>query len=693
MSAGAVLDGLAPGGRRPSLRLLAPPLVVAGAYYLGAKAAFAIGTLTQQFAPFWPPNVVLLCAFLVTPRRSWPLLILACLPVHVLAEHGIAMPAAQLFAAFGGNVAVALLSAHALLRLLPERNWFSDLRSAVTYMHWAVVLSPALVACAAAFEPILGNGSLGDYGQFWWRWYLSNALGNLTLTPLFLTWVPYARLQGFHLPDRRRLVEIILLASGLSISCALAFAFRSSTAAGLFPALIYLPMPFLLAIAVRFGSKGATAGIVIFTVALLISAMENAAPAIAAAASYRVLSMQLFLAEAAIPVILLAALVEELQRSNKDLALALDERNRAEIAARATEALLQSSLNALGSRFAILNEAGQILAANSSWAEEAERIAPCGEQYFVGRNYLKECDRGRPHQQQIAHGLRRVIDGELAEFRFEYRSDFVAERWHQVRGTRFFIEGELRVVVTHEDITEVKRSEYALRRLSGRLMRAQDESRRQIARDLHDSTAQNLLGAALGIGQALRLMPRLKLAAKAALEESRALIDQSQREIRTVSYLLHPPMLDEAGLPATLRWLCDGFSKRTEILVALDLAVDIERLPAEIEAALFRVAQEALTNVHRHSGSHTARVDLGRALAPDGGSQIIMAIRDNGRGMPAGFAALVPQDESHLGIGLPGMRERLRQLGGYLRIESDEHGTIVRATVPCETPGASKPGI
>jgi two-component system NarL family sensor kinase len=685
MSAGAVSDDFAP-DRWPSLRSLATLLVVAGAYYLGAEAAFAIGTLTQQFAPFWPPNVVLFCAFLMTSRRSWPLLILACLPVHVLAEHGVAMPTVQVFAAFGCNVAVAVLNAHALIRLLPERDWFSGLRGAAIYLHWTVVINPALVACVAALEPLLGNGSLGDYGQFWWRWYLSNALGNLTLAPLFLAWVPYVLLRGFPLP-RRRLAEIALLVLGLAISCALAFAFRSSTAAGLFPALIYLPMPFLLAIAVRFGSKGAAAGIFVFTVALLIRALGSDEAANAAAASYRVLSMQLFLAEAAIPVILLGALVEELQRSNIDLASALGERNRAEITARTTEALLQSSLDALSLRFAILDEAGQILATNSSWADEAERIAPCGERYFVGRNYLAECDHGRLHQQQIATGLRHVIDGELAEFRLEYPSDFTRGRWYQMRGTRFFIEGELRVVVIHEDITEMKRSEDALRRLSGRLMRAQDESRRQIARDLHDSTAQNLLGAALGIGQALRLVPRLKPAAKAALEESRALIDQSQREIRTVSYLLHPPMLDEAGLPAALRWLCDGFSKRTEIQVALDLAEDIERLPGDIEAALFRVAQEALTNVHRHSGSRTARIDLSRTRGPDGGSFVIMAIEDNGRGMPAGFAPLVgSRDGNHLGIGLPGMRERLRELGGSLRIVSEGRGTIVRATVPCEMP-------
>ncbi len=239
-------------------------------------------------------------------------------------------------------------------------------------------------------------------------------------------------------------------------------------------------------------------------------------------------------------------------------------------------------------------------------------------------------------------------------------------------------------MVAHENISDVKRSEDALRRLTGRLMRLQDKARREIARELHDSTAQNLLGAMLGIGQALKIAPKLKASAKAALEESRALIDQSQREIRTVSYLLHPPMLDEAGLPAALRWLSDGFAKRTDIRVELDIEADFNRLPAEIETALFRIAQEALTNVHRHSGSQTARISMRRAASPLGESSVFMAIEDDGQGMPGRVAerTATPADERRLGIGLTGMRERLHELGGYLEIRSSPHGTEIRATVP-----------
>jgi two-component system NarL family sensor kinase len=255
-----------------------------------------------------------------------------------------------------------------------------------------------------------------------------------------------------------------------------------------------------------------------------------------------------------------------------------------------------------------------------------------------------------------------------------------------MRGTRFGTGADLRLVLANEDITEVKLSESALRRLTGRLLRTQDEERRRIARDLHDSTAQNLLGATLGIGQAVRLSPRMNSAAKVALGDSRALIEQSQRELRTVSYLLHPPMLDEAGLPAALRWFCDGFVKRTEIVVDLQVAPEIHRLPAELEAALFRITQEALTNVHRHSGASRAQIRLSLGRRPSG-TTVLLAIEDDGRGIPAeitepsGFGTRL-RDFKNMGVGLTGMRERLHQFGGHLDIRSGSHGTAVQVTAP-----------
>jgi PAS domain S-box-containing protein len=242
------------------------------------------------------------------------------------------------------------------------------------------------------------------------------------------------------------------------------------------------------------------------------------------------------------------------------------------------------------------------------------------------------------------------------------------------------------------DIDEVKRVQEDLRDLAGQLLSAQDNERRRIARELHDSTAQNLVGASLGIERALRLVASMPEDAKGTLRESLQLLDQSQQEIRTVSYLLHPPLLDEAGLPSALRWYVEGFTKRSGIAVDIDVAPDLtqDRLPQEVETALYRVAQEALGNVHRHSGSITARVRLAR-LETGRQDVVSLTIEDDGprtreRTSPA-FSAMKPalpggRARSGLGVGVAGMRERMRQLGGRLELRSRSSGTTVHAMVP-----------
>jgi len=366
----------------------------------------------------------------------------------------------------------------------------------------------------------------------------------------------------------------------------------------------------------------------------------------------------------------------------------ITERRQAERAAHETQALLQSSLDALNAHIAILDSTGTIISANAAWQQVADLVNRSGESYLlIGSNYLEEGERGRPHHRMIVAGLRQLLRGEVEEFRCEFPSVFFEGSWFQMRGTRFGTGADLRLVVAHEDITDIKASESALRRLTGKLLRTQDDERRRIARELHDSTAQNLLGASLGISQALRLVPRLKRTAKAALEESRMLIDESQREIRTVSYLLHPPMLDVAGLPAALRWLCDGFGRRTDMAVELQLSPDIQRLPDELEAALFRIAQEGLTNVHRHSGGTTARVSLRVDSRAGQAGGIELAIEDNGKGMTTVGGQQIdarsrPPDAKNMGIGLAGMRERLHQFGGRMEIRSGPQGTIVQVFAP-----------
>jgi two-component system, NarL family, sensor kinase len=222
----------------------------------------------------------------------------------------------------------------------------------------------------------------------------------------------------------------------------------------------------------------------------------------------------------------------------------------------------------------------------------------------------------------------------------------------------------------------------ALETLSQRLLRVQDEERRRVARDLHDSTGQTL--TALKISVAL-LRQRLDNDERAREELSAIalLADQALQEIRTTSYLLHPPLLDEAGFTSAARWYVEGFAQRSGVKVRADFSPEVERLPDVIETALFRVLQESLTNVHRHSGTSEVDVRFWRAARA-----VILEVRDYGRGIPKELLSRSgPIQDS--GVGLAGMRERVKELKGDLEIESADPGTRLRAIVPLFRQGVS----
>lgn len=222
------------------------------------------------------------------------------------------------------------------------------------------------------------------------------------------------------------------------------------------------------------------------------------------------------------------------------------------------------------------------------------------------------------------------------------------------------------------DSTERKKFEESLRHLSGRLLRLQDEERRRLARELHDSTAQTLAALSLHLSILEQRAGKLSLRALASLGECQALAQQAHNEIRNFSHLLHPPVLEEVGLLGAIRGYAGGFRNTTGIALDLDLPEELERLPQETEIALFRIFQEALSNVHRHSGSPSATVRLISA-----GTQLTLEVADQGKGMPGGLLGAL--GVTRMGIGIVGMQERLKQLGGRMEIESSNAGTIVRA--------------
>jgi signal transduction histidine kinase len=226
---------------------------------------------------------------------------------------------------------------------------------------------------------------------------------------------------------------------------------------------------------------------------------------------------------------------------------------------------------------------------------------------------------------------------------------------------------------------ERRRAEDVLRQLSGQLLQLQDEERRRLARELHDSTAQNLTAVAVNLALVKNSTAALDPQACHSLEESLKLVKESVKEIRTLSYLLHPPLLEERGLAPALSWYLEGFTRRSGIQVHVDVPPELGRLPADVELALFRIVQEGLTNIHLHSGSETAHVWLARNA-----QHILLTVADQGRGMPAGLQQKLPTTDPLIGVGIAGMRERVRQLGGQFEIHAGNPGTTLLVTLPVD---------
>lgn len=240
----------------------------------------------------------------------------------------------------------------------------------------------------------------------------------------------------------------------------------------------------------------------------------------------------------------------------------------------------------------------------------------------------------------------------------------------------FSDDGDVESLMTiTEDATERIRAEQELTQLTVRLFHLQDEERRRIARELHDGSAQDLFAISVNLAK-LGQLSKSSPETQELVSECQSLCDQSLQEIRTLSYLLHPPLLDQVGLVSALQWYVEGFSKRSGIYVSV-YAQQIGRLPGEVEMALFRVVQEALTNVRRHSRSETASIRLEKRR-----DDVVLEIKDQGQGLAVPVTRKDTNGLISIGVGIPGMRQRLSQLGGNLEILSSQSGTTISAVVP-----------
>jgi len=246
--------------------------------------------------------------------------------------------------------------------------------------------------------------------------------------------------------------------------------------------------------------------------------------------------------------------------------------------------------------------------------------------------------------------------------------------------------GEDLILLAIEDVTErkqardelelkVKQRTATLQSLTGRMLQLQDDERRKMARELHDSLGQYLVSVTMNLDLLDRPEPPRSRAE--LVSESRELVQRCLGETRTLSYLLHPPMLDEAGFSSAAKWYVEGFAKRSGIQVDVHIPQDLKRLGELVETSLFRILQESLTNIHRHAQSATAEFRL-----EVDGDEAVMSVRDYGRGIPTGLLERFNATGLGMGVGLSGIRDRVSELGGKMEIRSDTSGTLVRVIVP-----------
>lgn len=237
-------------------------------------------------------------------------------------------------------------------------------------------------------------------------------------------------------------------------------------------------------------------------------------------------------------------------------------------------------------------------------------------------------------------------------------------------------ENDQQVLQVEERTQELRAANEELRELTSRLQEIQDQERRRIARELHDSVGQLLASAAMNNAMLKKgLYGKVSVQTSTLLDQNATIIGEITKEIRTISHLLHPPLLDEVGLSSAIRWYVDGFAERSKIQVQLEMPEDLPRFPQEMELAVFRALQECLTNVHRHSGASSCRVSL-----LEDAEHFRLEIKDNGEGISV--EKQIWLKSGNAGVGLRGMNERIRQLGGILEMTSSATGTLVAATLP-----------
>jgi signal transduction histidine kinase len=719
-----------------NLPYLAGVAILGSVYFTTAKLGLLMDPVGGVATPVWPPTGISLAALCLFGYRFWPGVALGAFVANlsagapVLAACGIA----------AGNTLEALLGTYLLQRLVGFRGSLDRVRHVIGLVLLAAGLSTTV---SATFG--VASGSLGGLipaaarGRAWLTWWLGDAMGDLVWAPLLFAWAQRPRIRL----SPGRILEAAVLFTALVTVSKLVFGGVLTPMQSIFlqP---YVIFPLLTWAAIRFLQQGTTTATFVVAGMAIWSTAQGVGPFAKGSLSDSLLFLQVFMGAVAVTMLVLAGGVSERRRAERRVRVSSSVARVLAAAPTLEEAipgLLRAVCESLewdcGNVWKV-DEASNTLRHAAQWQPARGHLGDFGvsasqvtflpgvglagrvwsearpiwvpdlakERNFVRGNLALEIglrsgmgfpvltDRGvlavmtiftrsSDDPDRVLLQTLTSIGSQIGQFIQRRRAEEdlrrahgelearIARRTEQLSGMNQALQTEIAVRTHAED---------SLRKLSTRLLRVQDEERQRLARELHDSTAQGLAALSMNLAVVQGSRVRLEERAKIALDESEDLAERCSREIRTLSYLLHPPLLEEVGLPTALRWCADGFARRSGIDVELDISAEFGRLPMEVENALYRIVQECLTNVQRHSGSSTARIELVRMPR-----RVTLEVRDRGRGMPPGI--LDGRDGvEYLGVGLLGMRERVRQLGGEIRIESSDQGASIQVemNVPAE---------
>ena len=656
-------------GYRYVLQLAFVFVLYSGAGTLGLAVPFT----SSNVSPIWPAAGVAVAAVLSLGIQIAPAIAFAAFLVNFLTP----VPTFASVAIGLGNASSAVFAGYLLRRSFDFKISLPRLRDVLKLVTLAAVLATTVAASVGVTAlTLVHTKAWAGYSSAWRIWWLGDAMGVLVVAPLLLTGRDLLRFsRGW------RLLEACFLAVATLITSIAIFSPRVAVRDDV---LAFIVFPFIIWAALRFRVAGAAGASLLSASVAVWGTARGFGPFVNHTPLHNAMLLQVFVAVTSLTGLILAAVINEREHigeafesekrllgeseaAKEKLEERVSERTQ-ELEQKAAQLEHQAKLLDLANDAIFIRNAADKI---SYWNEGAERLYgwASGEVLGISVHEILHTEFPVPLS-EIMHADR--WEGELRHRTKDGSQITVASRWTTLRDRSGKPVGWLEI---NTDVTARKRAEQAARSLSGRILTLQDDERRRIARGLHDSLGQYLTALKINLD-------RLSASdnGNAALAcESAGLVDKCLTETRTISYLLHPPMLDEAGFDSAARWYVDGFSRRSSIKVNLNFPPKLGRMHRDVEVALFRAVQESLTNIHRHSGGSVVDIYLSVDT-----KQLRLEIKDNGRGIPQKRLRTLIESAAEAGVGLAGMRERMRELGGSLEIRSDRSGTTVVITIPVD---------